>query len=82
MNNLSWQLYMAEFNRIEKEKEKREGGDVCVFCVFDVLLRANWAESHSPWICWFVFEEAAQNFRRLDLQLLFLTFLFFYTHNP
>lgn len=64
MNNLSWQLYMAESNRIEKEKEKekREGGDVCVFCVFDVLLRANWAESRSPWICWFVFEEACSEF--------------------
>lgn len=67
---------MAESNRIEKEKEKdeREGGDVCVFCVFDVLLRANRAESRSPWICWFVFEEAALNFRRLDLQLHFLAF--------
>jgi len=38
---------MAEFNWIEKEKEKREGGDVCVFCVFDVLLRANWAVAQS-----------------------------------
>ncbi len=72
---------MAEFNRIEREKEKQADAerkrdcddDVCVFYIFDVLLSANWAESRSPWVCWFVFEEGALNLRLLlDLQLHFL----------
>lgn len=60
------------FERETDQRRKRRGSndDVCVFCVFDVLLSANWADRlRSLWVCWFVFEEAALNLRRLlDLQ--------------
>lgn len=60
LNSMIWERGRA------KEKKRGSNNDVCVFCVFDVLLSANWADRlRSLWVRWFVFEEAALNLRGL-----------------